>query len=175
MKCNQCRPGFELVSPCPFPTTITTTPWAPPFAGNRYGKQSSNPGRVYLHFTYLHLLGKKHESTYDQIIGQTACCIAEKSNKADVQTYNLLLLLPETNSLKRKWIILVSSHFSIFANLVQGNLKLFYSRQFGARPEPRATCCCLLFSTCLCWLYNIPDHHAPPVCYLRVAREHVPI
>ena len=30
MKCNQSRPGFELVSPCPFPTTITNTPWAPP-------------------------------------------------------------------------------------------------------------------------------------------------
>ena len=29
MKCNQSRPGFELVSPCPFPTTITTTPRAP--------------------------------------------------------------------------------------------------------------------------------------------------
>ena len=28
MKCNQSRPGFELVSPCPFPTTITTTPRA---------------------------------------------------------------------------------------------------------------------------------------------------
>ena len=26
VKCNQFRPGFELVSPCPFPTTITTTP-----------------------------------------------------------------------------------------------------------------------------------------------------
>ena len=26
MKCNQTRPGFELVSPCPFPTTITITP-----------------------------------------------------------------------------------------------------------------------------------------------------
>ena len=26
MKCNQSCPGFELVSPCPFPTTITTTP-----------------------------------------------------------------------------------------------------------------------------------------------------
>ena len=26
MKCNQSRPGFELVSPCPFPTTITITP-----------------------------------------------------------------------------------------------------------------------------------------------------
>ena len=28
----QSRPGFELVSPCPFPfpTTITITPWAPP-------------------------------------------------------------------------------------------------------------------------------------------------
>ena len=30
MKCNQPRPGFELVSPCPFPTTITITPRAPP-------------------------------------------------------------------------------------------------------------------------------------------------
>ena len=30
MKCNQFRPGFELVSPCPIPTTITTTPRAPP-------------------------------------------------------------------------------------------------------------------------------------------------
>ena len=30
MKCNQSNPGFELVSPCPFPTKITTTPRAPP-------------------------------------------------------------------------------------------------------------------------------------------------
>ena len=30
MKCNQSRPGFELVLPCPFPTTITITPRAPP-------------------------------------------------------------------------------------------------------------------------------------------------
>ena len=29
MKCNQSRPGFELESPCSFPTTITTTPRAP--------------------------------------------------------------------------------------------------------------------------------------------------
>ena len=26
MKCNQSRPGFELVSSCPFPTTIIITP-----------------------------------------------------------------------------------------------------------------------------------------------------
>ena len=26
-KCNQSRPGFELVSPCPFPTTITIAPF----------------------------------------------------------------------------------------------------------------------------------------------------
>ena len=26
MNCNQPRPGFELVSPCPFPMTITITP-----------------------------------------------------------------------------------------------------------------------------------------------------
>ena len=31
MKCNQSRPGFELVSPCPFPTTISITPRVPPF------------------------------------------------------------------------------------------------------------------------------------------------
>ena len=30
MKCNQSRTGFELVSPCPFPTMITITPRAPP-------------------------------------------------------------------------------------------------------------------------------------------------
>ena len=30
MKCNQSRPGFELGSPCSFPTTITITPRAPP-------------------------------------------------------------------------------------------------------------------------------------------------
>ena len=30
MQCNQFRPGFELASPCLFPTTITTTPRAPP-------------------------------------------------------------------------------------------------------------------------------------------------
>ena len=29
MKCNQSCPGFELVLPCPFPTTITITPQAP--------------------------------------------------------------------------------------------------------------------------------------------------
>ena len=29
MKCNQLRPGFELVLPCPFPMMITITPRAP--------------------------------------------------------------------------------------------------------------------------------------------------
>ena len=29
MKCNQFRPGFELVSSCPIPTTITITPRVP--------------------------------------------------------------------------------------------------------------------------------------------------
>ena len=33
MKCNQRRPGFELVSPCPFPTMITITPRAPADTG----------------------------------------------------------------------------------------------------------------------------------------------
>ena len=33
MKCNQSRPGFELVSPCPIPATITITPRALPKNG----------------------------------------------------------------------------------------------------------------------------------------------
>ena len=36
VNCNQSRPGFELVSPCPFPTTITITPRAPPWIGTLY-------------------------------------------------------------------------------------------------------------------------------------------
>ena len=31
VKCNQSRPGFELVSPCSFSTMITITRRAPPF------------------------------------------------------------------------------------------------------------------------------------------------
>ena len=31
MKCNQSHPGLELLSSCPFPTTITIKPRAPPF------------------------------------------------------------------------------------------------------------------------------------------------
>ena len=40
MKCNQSRPGFELVSPCPFPTTITITPRASPTRCNSYWKRN---------------------------------------------------------------------------------------------------------------------------------------
>ena len=29
MKCSQSRPGFELMSPCPFPSTINITPRVP--------------------------------------------------------------------------------------------------------------------------------------------------
>ncbi len=39
MECNQSRPGFELVSPCSFPTTITITPRAPPLTLSRLLKK----------------------------------------------------------------------------------------------------------------------------------------
>ena len=39
MKFNQSRPGFELVSPCSFPTTITITPRAPPDKTKKTKKQ----------------------------------------------------------------------------------------------------------------------------------------
>ena len=81
MKCKQSRPGFELVSPYPFPTTITITPRALSdlakasivhmlsityinnidrgdargvmviVVGNGHGDASSNTGRDCLHFT----------------------------------------------------------------------------------------------------------------------------
>ena len=37
MNCYQSRPGFELVSSCPFPTTITITPRAPRAPPPHYG------------------------------------------------------------------------------------------------------------------------------------------
>ena len=37
MKCNQSRPGFKLVLPYPFPTTMTITPQAPPLDSQRNG------------------------------------------------------------------------------------------------------------------------------------------
>ena len=39
MNCNHSRPGFELVLPCPFPTTITITPRTPPSALTFYSHQ----------------------------------------------------------------------------------------------------------------------------------------
>ena len=50
MKCNQSRPGFELVSPCPYPTTITITPRAPPmFLFNSHQSYDS----TCIHFIYI--------------------------------------------------------------------------------------------------------------------------
>ena len=43
MKCNKSGPVFELVSPCPFPTTITITPRAPPFVSRGYWHYPTSP------------------------------------------------------------------------------------------------------------------------------------
>ena len=51
MKCNQSCRGFELVSTYPFPTTITITPWAPPF----YITHSSNCINSYFDDLYIGL------------------------------------------------------------------------------------------------------------------------
>ena len=51
VKCNQYRPGFEPVSPCSFPTAITTTPQAPPYHGHLpwYGRaKAGRPARTYI-------------------------------------------------------------------------------------------------------------------------------
>ena len=54
MECNQYRPGFELVSPCSFPTAITTTPRAPPRAQRHNDKERAKTSleNIYLS-TYL--------------------------------------------------------------------------------------------------------------------------
>ena len=52
---NQSRPGFELVSPCPFPTTITITPRVPPFSITDSGlciyNLSAEPNFIFMHNT----------------------------------------------------------------------------------------------------------------------------
>ena len=44
MKCNQSRPGFELVSPCSFPKTVTITPRAP---HNDFNNNSDTDTKAY--------------------------------------------------------------------------------------------------------------------------------
>ena len=46
MKCNQSRPGFELVFPCPFPTTITITPRASPWLYNIPDAHANSLGHI---------------------------------------------------------------------------------------------------------------------------------
>ena len=48
MKCNQSRPGFELVSPCPFPTTITIPPRAPPKINILYHRHHQVPSLAWI-------------------------------------------------------------------------------------------------------------------------------
>ena len=45
VKCNQSGPGFELVSPCPYPATITITPRAPQHYKVQIKGKWSNPGK----------------------------------------------------------------------------------------------------------------------------------
>ncbi len=49
MKYNQSGPGFELVSPCPYPATITITPRTPPLHfGHLQSEQSDGEVPVML-------------------------------------------------------------------------------------------------------------------------------
>ena len=52
MKCNQSHPGFELVSQCPFPTTITITPRAPHLI--LYGRCDTGSWSFFINFS-LHI------------------------------------------------------------------------------------------------------------------------
>ena len=54
MKCNSSRPGFELVSPYPFPMTITITPRAPP----------NTPRHLQNYLNYTYILAHTHTHTH---------------------------------------------------------------------------------------------------------------
>ena len=61
MKCNHSRPGFELESPCPFPTTITITPQAP--LQSRYSLEGMRPPRdltVNFSLTYPEKMSRRY-------------------------------------------------------------------------------------------------------------------
>ena len=53
MKYSQSRPGFELVSPCPFPTTITITPQAPPLVINHLVTVPRTPVSAGITITFM--------------------------------------------------------------------------------------------------------------------------
>ena len=76
-KSNQSRPGFELVSPCSFPTAITTTPRAPP--------SEADVGGIPLEVKYVHshcqcqciFFNNKQESTCGTSKNQQPICTDE--------------------------------------------------------------------------------------------------
>ena len=49
MKCNLSHPGFELVSPCPFPTTITIIPRAPLMMASERSKTARDNFGKFIH------------------------------------------------------------------------------------------------------------------------------
>ena len=77
MKCNQSRRGFELVSPCPFPTTITITPRAPPYNTQHYkvrikGKvEQSRERSGALSYTMVLQLSKREPSGQPRLLSPT--------------------------------------------------------------------------------------------------------
>ena len=71
MKCNQSRPGFELVSPCPFPTTITITPRAPPYISSLLLRKGRNG------FTCGTETATERRRTQTALIDTTLCTYSE--------------------------------------------------------------------------------------------------
>ena len=101
MKRTEFRPGFELVSPCSFPTTITITPRAPPIDLVSYPAQAE--GLVNMMNREYTWMKNDHNSLYKNIYIFLFFCkvlmLLCYVRQTDVVRQDRLLYWPVTSSL----------------------------------------------------------------------------
>ena len=125
MKCNQSGPGFELVSPCPYPATITSTPREPPTTYTLVSlllkrDPSGHPRLRSPTLLYLHV----HTYLY---INKYACShISDFETNANVlKCLQLMMLFIETNLKSKRYTIHQSKHSFLQSNNVDTKVTSF--------------------------------------------------
>ena len=127
MKCNRPRPGFELVSPCPFPTTITITPRTPPSLIMIFIFQSGivddhcewiyhpvfllvNPEGIFLSFCSWYLMKSGLLASWDHLVFPIVPCLSWSQLVCSDLPVSLFLIPWSITFLKRIFLQL-TAHF----------------------------------------------------------------
>ena len=157
MKCNQSRPGFELVSPCPFPMTITITSPAPPLYIYTYVYvcmcRVISPIRKetgYSSFLIFCNLSIKVYCKYRQHMSISCLFILFKKNPVYKTPYGVWCWVKGGKKVKtrrkrkRKKIFICLNNLAKYVSKVEQNLKSILGRTHEIKPtfqnKPKTEC-----------------------------------